>query len=178
MTTAAKSFNTFRRIFPSIVSRVFLRRLELLLQTEAGSSTEAETPQKPERCVIVVDEALSPGKASNAAAVVAFTLGQRHSHLVGAPLRERDGTAHPGLIPVGISVLKATAEQLGELRRKSLAHCDVVDFPVQGQATTDYAAFLDAVQALPGDSLLYLAVGLVGPRNRINKLVGGFSLFA
>jgi hypothetical protein len=28
-----------------------------------------------------VDEALPPGKASNAAAVVAFTLGQRHSHL-------------------------------------------------------------------------------------------------
>ncbi|MEM5369036.1 DUF2000 domain-containing protein [Paraburkholderia azotifigens] len=150
----------------------------MLLQTEAGASINAEAPQKPERCVIVVDAALSPGKASNAAAVIAFTLGQRHSHLVGAPLRERDGTAHPGLIPIGISVLKATVEQLRELRQKSLAHCDVVDFPVEGQATTDYGAFLDAVQALSGDSLRYLAIGLVGPRNRINKLVGGFSLFA
>lgn len=128
--------------------------------------------------MIVVDEALSPGKASNAAAVVAFTLGQRHSHLVGAPLTERDGAAHPGLIPIGIPVLKATTQQLSELRAKSLAHCDVVDFPVQGQATTDYSAFLAAVQALSGESIQYLAVGLVGPRNRVSKLVGGFSLFA
>jgi hypothetical protein len=148
------------------------------MQTEASASSQTEASQKPERCVIVVDEALSAGKASNAAAVVAFTLGQRHSHLVGAPLRERDGAVHPGLIPIGIPVLKATAQQLSELRQKSLAHCDVVDFPVQGQATTDYDAFLDAVQTLPGDSLQYLAVGLVGPRNRIGKLVGGFPLFA
>jgi hypothetical protein len=54
----------------------------------------------------------------------------------------------------------------------------VVDFPVQGQATTDYDAFLDAVNALSGPSLQYLAIGLVGPRNRIGKLVGGFALFA
>jgi hypothetical protein len=93
-------------------------------------------------------------------------------------LRESDGTAHPGLIPIGIPVLKATAQQLSELRQKSLAHCDVVDFPVQGQATTDYDAFLDAVNALSGPSLQYLAIGLVGPRNRIGKLVGGFALFA
>ncbi|KDR26404.1 hypothetical protein BG57_26515 [Caballeronia grimmiae] len=135
-------------------------------------------PQRPERCVIVVDEALSPGKASNAAAVIAFTLGQRHSRLVGSPLHERDGTVHPGLIPIGIPVLKATALQLGELREKSLAHCDVVDFPVQGQATTDYQAFLDAVRDHSGEPLRYLAVGLVGSRNKIGKLVGGFSLFA
>ncbi len=150
----------------------------MLAQTEARSESDVQTQQKPERCVIVVDEALNPGKASNAVAVVAFTLGQRHSHLVGAPLRESDGTAHPGLIPIGIPVLKATTQQLSELRQKSLAHCDVVDFPVQGQATTDYHAFLDAIQAVPGASLQYLAIGLVGPRNRVGKLVGGFSLFA
>jgi hypothetical protein len=150
----------------------------LLLQTEALTSSDIEVSRKPERCVIVVDEALTPGKASNAAAVVAFTLGQRHSHLVGASLQESDGTAHPGLIPIGIPVLKATMQQLSELHQKSLVHCDVVDFPVQGQATTDYDAFLAAVRTLPGNSLQYLAVGLVGPRNRISKLVGGFPLFA
>jgi hypothetical protein len=150
----------------------------LLVQNEAIAAAVAEAPAEPERCVIVVDEALTPGKASNAAAVVAFTLGQRHQHLVGEPLRERDGTAHPGLIPIGIPVLKATAAQLSALRQKSLAHCDVVDFPVQGQTTTDYVAFLDAVNALPGESLQYLAVGLVGSKKKVGKLVGGFALFA
>jgi hypothetical protein len=152
----------------------------LQVQTEAEAQTpnDVDVQPKPERCVIVVDEALTPGKASNAAAVVAFTLGQRHSHLVGAPLNESDGTAHPGLIPIGIPVLKATAQQLSALRQKSLAHCDVVDFPVQGQTTTDYEAFRASIQALSGESMQYLAIGLVGPRNRIGKLVGGFALFA
>jgi Protein of unknown function (DUF2000) len=150
----------------------------LLLQNEPSGANAIEAAPEPQRCVIVVDEALTPGKASNAAAVVAFTLGQRHSHLVGEPLREHDGTAHPGLIPIGIPVLKATADQLSALRRKSLAHCDVVDFPVQGQATIDYDAFLHAVRVLPGESLQYLAVGLVGPRKKVGKLVGGLALFA
>ena len=39
-------------------------------------------------------------------------------------------------------------------------------------------AILEAVEAHAGESLQYLAVGLVGPRNRVSKLVGGFSLFA
>jgi len=137
-----------------------------------------QTQQKPERCVIVVDEALAPGKASNAAAVVAFTLGQRHGHLVGAQLLDREGVAHPGLIPIGIPVLKATGRPPVELRRKAIEHCDVVDFPVEGQTTTDYSAFLEAVRALPGESIRYLAVGLVGGKKKIGKLVGGFSLFS
>lgn len=150
----------------------------MLLQTEPDAVGAAQAQQKSERCIIVVDEALSPGKASNAAAVVAFTLGQRHGRLVGAPLREHDGVTHAGLIPIGITVLKASADQLSELRTKSLPHCDVVDFPVQGQTTTDYAAFLDAVLTHSGEALRYVAVGLLGPRNRVGKLVGGLSLFS
>lgn len=150
----------------------------MLLQPEVSPATDVPPVTEPQRCVIVVDEALSPGKASNAAAVVAFTLGQRHSHLIGAQLFDSEGTGHPGLIPIGIPILKATDRQLIELRRKSLGHCDVVDFPVQGQATTDYLAFLEAVRALPGDSLRYLAVGIVGSRKQVGKLVGGFSLFS
>lgn len=147
-------------------------------EAQAGIPTGKDTIAESQRCVIVVDQALPPGKASNAAAVVAFTLGQRHGHLVGAPLQQLDGCAHPGLIPIGIPILKASAEQLSELRGKSVAHCDVVDFPVQGQATTDYDAFREAVRSLPAESLRYLAVGLVGSRNKVRKLVGALSLYA
>lgn len=150
----------------------------MLSQTESLPSSDSPTATESQRCVIVVDEALAPGKASNAAAVVAFTLGQRHGHLVGAQLLDREGVAHPGLIPIGIPVLKATDRQLIDLRRKAIEHCDVVDFPVEGQTTTDYGAFLEAVRALPGESIRYLAVGLVGGKKKIGKLVGGFSLFS
>lgn len=137
-----------------------------------------EDPVEPERCVIVVNESLPPGKAANAAAVVAFTLGQRHGQLVGAQLVDGDNGVHAGLIPIGIPVLRATAQQLAELRVRSAGHCDMVDFPVQGQQTTDYEAFRTAVRAVHANELQYLAVALVGPKKRVGKLVGGLTLYA
>ena len=131
-----------------------------------------------ERCVIVVNDALPPGKASNAAAVVAFTLGQRQGRLVGSQLVDGDGQTHPGLIPIGIPVLRASAEQLSWLRSKSIDGCDVVDFPAQGQQTTDYEAFRAAVKSVPAHGLQYLAIGIVGPKKRVGKLVGGLTLYA
>lgn len=139
---------------------------------------EEERAADPERCIIVVNGALPPGKAANAAAVVAFTLGQRHGRLVGEPFVEAGGAAHPGLIPIGIPVLSADAPRLAALRAKALAECDVVDFPLQGQQTTDYQAFLHSMRQAEGGALEYLAVGLVGPKKRIGKLAGGLPLFA
>lgn len=152
------------------------------MHTESPGITLLEDPQAasapPPRCVIVIDEALAPGKAANAAAVVAFTLGQRHPQLVGAAFEDAQGTTHPGLIPIGIPVLRASAAQLSALRHKAQASADVVDFPVQGQQTMDYHAFRAAVQMVPGEALAYLAVGLVGPRNKVSKLVGGLALLS
>lgn len=131
----------------------------------------------PERTVIVVDSSLPIGKAANAAAVVAFTLGQRHPGLVGEPFVDQAGTAHPGVIYTGVSILGATQEELTTLRLKGLAatSCDVVDFPVEGQTTVDYAAFCRAVSQVP-DPLRYLAIGLSGDRKPINKIVGALKL--
>ena len=49
----------------------------------------------PERCVIVIDEALPPGLAANAAAVLALTLGREEPALVGAGFVDADEGAHP-----------------------------------------------------------------------------------
>jgi hypothetical protein len=129
------------------------------------------------RCVIVIDDTLPPGKACNAAAVVALTLGARHPELVGAPLVDAQGVEHPGLIPVGISVLKASAARLPQLRADALAKAfDVVDFAVQGQQTKDYSAFRDAVRVVATADLAYLAVGVVGENKVLRKLVSEFEL--
>jgi len=131
----------------------------------------------PGRCVIVLDSALPPGKAANAAAVLALTLGQRHPGLVGGPLVDAAGCAHPGLIPIGIAVLQAPAGDLPALRARALeTGCDVVDFPVEGQRTTDYAAFLEAFRACPVEAQAYLGVALAGPAKTVRRLTGGFGL--
>ncbi len=97
-----------------------------------------EPEAEPMRCVIVVDQGLPAGRAANAAAVIALTLGKRHPYLAGADLVDATGHAHPGLIPIGIAVLAgATAELTASRDRALKAGIDVVDFPVQGQETTD-----------------------------------------
>jgi hypothetical protein len=134
--------------------------------------------ETPERCVIVVDADLPPGKAANAAAVIALTFGQRHPGLVGDPLTDASGLAHPGLIPIGIAILAASQDELVTLRARGAAGgCDVVDFPLQGQQTTRYGDFLLAVAAEPTEALRYVAVGLVGRKKAVAKLVANLGLF-
>jgi hypothetical protein len=133
----------------------------------------------PARCVIVVDAALPPGRAANAAAVLALTIGARHPGLVGAPLVDGSGFEHPGLIPIGIPVLAADQAELTALRGKALdGYIDVVDFPVQGQQTTHYDAFRDAVKNVPPEDLRYVGIALVGDRKPIGKIVGKLGLMA
>lgn len=140
---------------------------------------DADTPPEPMRCAIVIDRSLPPGRAANAAAVIALTMGQRHPTLPGPDLIDADGLAHPGLIPIGIAVLGAEADALAPLRDKAAAAgIAIVDFPVQGQETTDYALFRARVAEVRTAALRYVGVGLYGPRKAVGKLVGKLSLLA
>jgi len=141
----------------------------------AGAGTVL--PYVPERCVIILDQDLPTGRLVNAAAVVALTIGQRHPVLVGEPLVDGSGYAHPGLIPIGIAVLAAPQMVLAEIRRGGLAiGCDVIDFPVEGQQTKDYQTFREAVAGLPPAAIKYVGVALVGRKKEIRKLVSELDL--
>ena len=140
-------------------------------------SDQDESPPESMRCVIVVDAALPPGRAANAAAVIALTLGKRHPYLAGPDLVDASGNVHPGLIPIGIAVLAAGAPEIDAVRAKALKDgVDVVDFPVQGQQTTDYVAFSAQVREVPTAGLTYVGVGLYGRRKAVGRIVGRFSL--
>ncbi|MBB3148509.1 hypothetical protein FHS21_004957 [Phyllobacterium trifolii] len=129
------------------------------------------------RCTIIVDKNLPVGRCANAAAVIALTMGKMHAELTGADLVDGAGFAHPGLIPIGISVLGAAADELNSVREKAIARgLSVVDFPVQGQQTNDYAAFMGAVSQVPTEALSYVGVGVYGPRKLVGKVVGKFDL--
>ena len=130
-----------------------------------------------ERCVIVVDEALPAGLAANAAAVLALTLGAREPELVGADFVDADAQPHPGLIPIGLPVLRAARADLVEIRRRAAADgVSVVDFPAFGQQTTDYDEFRGMVAATPSAELSYLGVALSGPRRAVGRLTGRLAL--
>jgi Protein of unknown function (DUF2000) len=125
---------------------------------------------EPMRCTIVIDAGLPPGKAANAAAVIGLTVGKLHPHLADA-----SGHSHPGLIPIGISVLVAPATELVNVRAKALrSGLDVVDFPAQGQQTNDYAEFGERVRGIPTERLTYVGVGIYGTRKSLERSLGGF----
>jgi hypothetical protein len=139
------------------------------------SGTLLATPAT--RCVIVLDRELPAGRLANAAAVIALTIGQRHAVLVGEPLIDASGFPHPGLIPMGIAVLGAPKDALLDIRRRGLeVGCDVVDFPADGQTTTDYEAFRRTVARTRPEAMTYLGVALVGQRKDINRIVGNLAL--
>ena len=130
-----------------------------------------------ERCVIVVDQDLPSGLAADAAAVLALTLGAREPCLAGADFVDGDGESHPGLIPIGLPVLRATRDELVELRQRAAADCvSVIDFPVFGQQTNNYDEFRGMVAATAAAELSYLGVAVSGSRRAVGRLTGRFAL--
>ncbi|RPD96396.1 DUF2000 domain-containing protein [Candidatus Pantoea deserta] len=131
------------------------------------------------RCVMILQRDLAPGKAANAAAVIALTLGQRHAALVGDALQDANACYFPGLIPSGIPVLAASHAEMDALRlRCAETSCDLVLFPEQGQTTTDYAAFSAAMRDLPATEWRLLGLGLVGEKQSVRKLTSKLTLFS
>jgi hypothetical protein len=145
--------------------------------TRSDMHARAASSSPPGRCVVVVDEALAPGLAANAAAVLALTLGATVDGLVGADLVDADGRTHPGLIPLGLPVLAAPRAVLGELRgRAAEVGVGVVAFPAFGQTTNDYEAVRRLVAGTSTTDLEFLGLALYGSRRAVARLTGALRL--
>lgn len=142
--------------------------------------TDEPTRSARLKWVIVVDEALPAGRATNAAICVAAATTAAVTGLIGPDAEDADGSAHPGLPWAGCSVLAAPAGRLGEIRARAAESLGVfvADMPVQGQATRIYDEYLRQVSGTAGTGLAYHAISLVGPRNRVDKLVHRLGLLA
>jgi hypothetical protein len=130
--------------------------------------------------VVVVDQSLPAGRAVNAAICVAAATSDAVGGILGDPAVDADGTAHPGLPWAGCSVLAADAETLRALRAKAVASAGtfVADMPAAAQHTRVYSQYLNTVGENPRDALDYCAVSIVGPRNRVDKIVKRLPLMA
>jgi hypothetical protein len=127
------------------------------------------------RCVVVVDEALAPGLAANAAAVMAMTLGTKVPAMVGEAFVDGAGEEHPGLITTGLPVLRAAANELPGLRARALAaEVGVVGFPRSGQTTTDYEQFRAMVAET--DAPEYLGLAFYGDGKTLRRITGSLGL--
>jgi hypothetical protein len=138
----------------------------------------ASTREVPLKWVVVIDEALPPGRAANAAVCVAAATNQTAVGLLGEDAKDASGAIHPGLPWIGCTVLGAPSARISEIRARAAAQPEValVDMPTQAQHTRVYADYLFGVSRSRSVDLSYYAVSLVGPRKLVDKLVKGLQL--
>ena len=109
--------------------------------------------------------------------MLAVSLGAGHQSLVGPDFKDADGTPHPGLIPIGLPILKAAATDLQGLHARAReADLAVIAFPAFGQQTTDYDAFCAQVAQTPTTDLRYLGIALAGHGRTVRRLTGSLGL--
>lgn len=142
--------------------------------------TAAPTRSARLKWVVVVQEGLPAGRAVNAVACVAAAVGAGVRGLLGPDAVDADGSTHAGLPWAGCSVLAASVEQLTAIRSKAATSDGVlvVDMPEAAQLTRVYDEYLQTVSEQDADALAPLAVALVGPRNRVDRIVGRLPLLA
>jgi hypothetical protein len=152
-------------------------------RTDVGFAPEEIVTSEPTRSarlkwVVVVDEAVPAGRMVNAVACIAATTGSLVEGLVAAGGADQAGAHHPGLPWAGCAVLTATAAELATVREKAVASDGVlvVDMPAVAQVHRVYDDYLDELAETKPEDLAVSAVSIVGPRNRVDKLVKRLAL--
>ena len=121
--------------------------------------------------MVVVDADLPAGRAANAAICVAAATAAEMPDLLGPDAKDAGGERHPGLPWAGCTVLSAPAGRLAEIRARAGETVFVADMPAAAQSTRIYDEYLRRVGETDTADITYHAVSLVGPRNRLDKLV-------
>jgi hypothetical protein len=125
--------------------------------------TDLSTREAKLKWVIVVDENLPAGRLVNAAACMAAAVGRALPDLLGRDGDDASGLPHSGLPWAGCSVLAAAVAKGDELL--------IIDMPELAQTSRVYDEYLGQLAGTKAEDLTYCAVSLVGPRNKIDRLV-------
>lgn len=136
------------------------------------------TRQARLKWVVVVHADLPPGRAANAAVCAAAPTVASVTGLLGSEAVDAEGAPHAGLPWSGCSVLVADTGTLRTIRTKAAGRSDtfVADVPAAAQSTRVYSDFLDTVGRTRTEAMDYCAISIVGPRNRVDKIVGKLPL--
>jgi hypothetical protein len=138
--------------------------------------TDQPTGEARLKWVIVVDDALPPGLAANAAVCVAAATSPRVAGMLGPDAIDASGSAHPGLPWAGCTVLGAPAADLARLRATAADTAEVLvaDMPAAAQQTRVYDDYV--AEVADAEELRYLAVGIIGPRGVVAGMTRGLPL--
>ncbi|HVW45081.1 MAG TPA: DUF2000 domain-containing protein [Amycolatopsis sp.] len=150
------------------------QELTAILEEDAQAGVTTRTARL--KWVIVADPGLGAGLIANATACLGAAVGAVLPAAVGEPAEDAAGQTHAGLPWAGCSILAADAAKLSEIRAKAVTKegVFVADMSKHAQASTSYEEYRGSLAGTeePG----YYAISVLGPRNKIGKLVGGLPL--
>jgi hypothetical protein len=127
---------------------------------------------------IVVDTTIPAGLMANAVACVAASTGALVEGLIAHGGPDASGHIHPGLPWAGCTVLGGSAEEIAAVRAKAVAAGDVLvaDMPASAQTNRVYDDYLAELAGTKPEDLAVSAFSVLGPRNRVDKLVKKLAL--
>lgn len=132
------------------------------------------------KCVMIIDESLPAGVIANTAAILGITLGKQFPEAVGTDVTDKSGRSHLGIIEFPVPILKGSTELIREVRQrlytKEFEDVAAVDFSRTAQEYRTYDEFVQKIADTEEESLLYLGIGLLGTKKKINKLTGNLPL--
>ncbi|MCK2241949.1 MULTISPECIES: DUF2000 domain-containing protein [unclassified Crossiella] len=138
--------------------------------------TDQSTRQTRIKWVMVVDAELPAGLIANATACLGAVIGRALPNVLGPDTKDGSGSVHPGLPWLGCPILAADAAALTRIRAKAEDRPDifVADMSELAQTSRVYDEYQDTLAGT--EDIRYRAITIAGPRNRIDKLVGGLPL--
>lgn len=123
--------------------------------------------------VVVVNDSVPVGRMANAVACIAASTGSAVAGLVARGGPDAAGYPHPGLPWAGCTVLAASGEVMARTRSAaaSAAGVLVVDMPASAQTHRIYDDYLAELAGTAPEDLDPCAISIVGPRNRVDKII-------
>lgn len=140
--------------------------------------TSEPTRSAKYKWVIVADATIPAGRMVNAVACVAASTGALVGGLVAPGGPDASGHPHPGLPWAGCAILAGPPEEVAAARARAVSSGDVlvVDMPAAAQAHRVYDDYLAELARTEPADLVPCAFSVVGPRNRVDKIVRKLSL--
>lgn len=131
------------------------------------------------KCVIIVDSALGPGHAINAASVIGVSLGTTVTGLVGPDMSSQDQVNYPGVIYAPLPILLASDEAIRGIHSQLMTDEEVhsIPFSALAQSCKTYVEYESRINQAHSSGIELVALGLIGPKKTINRLTGSLPLF-
>jgi len=130
-----------------------------------------------QKAVIILCDDLPIGLKANIAAVVGMSLGRYHPDLVGPEAQTGDGTKLPGITTVPVPILTSNEANLAEIFAAAHDAIDLaVPFGTAALTTRNYADYTAKLATLADRQQGIKGLLLLGPRKKVNRLIGQLPL--